>query len=190
MLAAYLRVSTHEQNEAGQRQAVERWLAGQGNDSAQWFADKKSGDNLDRPGFDAMQAAVFAGDVDTIVVYRLDRISRSLKDGINTLVDWCERGIRVVSVTEQLDFAGPTGQLIASVLFAVAQMEQEARRERQTAGIAAAKADGRYLGRRPGTTKASPDRAGELHAKGLSPAEIANALGVSIRTVQRYLRAA
>ena len=102
---------------------------------------------------------MFAGEVDTIVVYKLDRVSRSLKDGINTLVGWCEQGIRVVSVTQQLDFNGAVGQLVGSVLFAVAQMEQETRRERQAAGIAAAKEAGVYIGRRAGTTKAKPQRA-------------------------------
>jgi DNA invertase Pin-like site-specific DNA recombinase len=95
-----------------------------------------------------------------------------------------------VSVTQQLDFSGATGQLIASVLFAVAQMEQETRRERQAAGIAAARERGVYRGRQGGTTKAAPERAQELRQHGLTDREIATALGISLRTVQRYLSAA
>ena len=140
-----------------------------------------------RPAFERLQKSVFAGEVGTIVVYKLDRISRSLKDGINTLVSWCDKDIRVVSVTQQLDFSGATGQLVASVLFAVAQMEQETRRERQAAGIAAAREAGVYLGRRVGTTKAKPQRASVLRERGLNDSEIATAMGVSRRTVQRYL---
>ena len=134
--------------------------------------------------------ALINKDVDVaLVVYKLDRVSRSLVDGINTLVGWCQKGVRVVSVTQQLDFNGATGQLVASVLFAVAQMEQETRRERQAAGIAAAKEQGVYIGRKPGTTKAKPNRAEKLRNKGLTCEEIATALGVSRRTVHRYLAA-
>ena len=67
-------------------------------------------------------------------------------------------------------------------------MEQETRRERQAVGIAVAKKRGVYLGRKPGTSKAKPERAKNLRAKGLKDHEIATALGVSRRTIQRYLR--
>lgn len=187
MKAVYCRVSWFDQTEASQRYEIERWLQGHG-DEAEWFIDRaKTGDHLERPELAKLQAAVFAGEVDTIIVYKLDRLSRSVRDGINILTDWLNAGVRVVSVTQQLDFSGATGQLVAAVLFAVAQMEQETRRERQAAGIAAAKAQGKYLGRRAGTTKANPKRAIELRARGLKDDEIASSLGLSRRTVQRYL---
>ncbi len=124
--AAYVRVSTTSQNEAGQRAEVERWLSGNGINTkdVQWYVDKQSGDNLQRPAFEKLQQAVFAGEIGTVVVYKLDRLSRNLRDGINTLGKWCEQSIRVVSTSQQLDFNGTVGQLIASVLFAVAQMEK------------------------------------------------------------------
>lgn len=78
------------------------------------------------------------GEIGTIVVYKLDRISGKMTEGLNVLTDWLERGIRFVSVSQQFDFAGTVGKLIAGVLFAVSEMEQETRRERQAAGIAAA----------------------------------------------------
>ena len=187
MKAVYCRVSWFDQTEASQRYEIERWLQGHG-DEDEWFIDRaKTGDHLERPELAKLQAAVFAGEVDTIIVYKLDRLSRSVRDGINILTDWLNAGVRVVSVTQQLDFSGATGQLVAAVLFAVAQMEQETRRERQAAGIAAAKAQGKYLGRRAGTTKANPKRAIELRARGLKDDEIASSLGLSRRTVQRYL---
>jgi DNA invertase Pin-like site-specific DNA recombinase len=74
------------------------------------------------------------------------------------------------------------------VLFGVAEMEQENRRERQAAGIAAAKERGVYIGRVPGTTKAPPNRAKGLRKRGLNDSEIAEAMGISRRTVQRYLK--
>lgn len=186
--AVYVRVSTTGQNEAGQRRQINRWLKGNNVSDVRWFVDKETGDHLDRPAFRELQRAVFDGEVKTIVCWRLDRISRSLRDGINVLSDWCDRGLRVVSVTQQLDFNGSVGKLIASVLFAVAEMEQETRRERQRAGIEAAKERGAYRGRKPGSTKAKPQRAKALKAKGLTMNEIATAMGVSRMTVVRYLK--
>ncbi len=188
--AAYIRVSTAGQNEAGQRLEIDRWLRGHNLTNATYFIDKKSGDHLDRPAFSKLRAAVFNREIDTIVVYKLDRISRTLQDGINVLADWCKAGVRVVSTSQQLDFSGSTGQLIAAVLFAVAQMEQETRRERQAVGIAAARARGVYMGRKAGATKSTPQEAGRLRARGFTDSEIAKQLSVSRRTVQRYLRGA
>ena len=111
--------------------------------------------------------------------WKLDRLSRSLRDGIDTLCDWLDKGVRLVSVTQQLDFAFPAGKMIASVLFAVAEMEQQTRRERQAAGIAVAKRNGVYQGRKAGSLKADAARALALRSKGLNDTEIATALGVA-----------
>ena len=108
--------------------------------------------------------------------------------GLNTLCDWCDKSLRVVSVTQQIDFNGTVGKMIASVLFGVAEMEQESRRERQAVGIAVAKKQGKYKGRKRGSTKARPERARELAEQGLNRSEIAKALGVSRLTVIRYLK--
>ena len=187
--AAYIRVSTTGQNAAGQRREIKRWLKGNGIDDVKWFVDKETGDNLERKAFRKLQEAIFQGEIKTIVCWKLDRLSRSLRDGINTLCDWCDRGLRVVSVTQQIDFNGTVGKMIASVLFAVAEMEQETRRERQRAGIEAAKERGVYRGRKPGSTKANPTQAKKLRKKGLTLDEIATAMGVSRITVCRYLKA-
>ena len=188
--AIYVRVSTVGQNEEGQRREIAKWLKGNGITDAVWYVDKRSGNNLQRPGFEALQKAVFNGEHSTIVVWKLDRLSRKLKDGITTICDWVERGLRVVSVTQQIDFSGTVGKMIASVLFAVAEMEQEHRRERQAAGVAVAKERGVYKGRKQGSTKGKPERAKKLREQGLIVAEIANSLNVSERTAKRYLRSA
>jgi DNA invertase Pin-like site-specific DNA recombinase len=188
MVAIYMRVSTVGQNTAGQKREIQRWLNGNGIVDVRWYVDKATGDNTDRPAFQRLQKAVFGGEVKTVVVWKLDRLSRSLRDGINVLADWCDRGLRVVSVTQQIDFNGAVGKMLAAVLLGVAEMEQETRRERQAAGIAAAKERGVYNGRQPGTTKAKPKRAAELRGQGLSDSEVAAAMNVSRRTVQRYLR--
>ena len=190
MIGIYVRVSTIGQNAAGQKREIRHWLKGNGIDEkdVRWYVDKATGNNLNRPELERLQCDIFRGEIETVVVWKLDRLSRNLRDGINVLADWCDRGLRVVSVTQQIDFNGTLGKMLAVVLLGVAEMEQETRRERQAAGIAAAKERGSvYNGRKSGTTKAKPNRASELRSKGLADSEIATALGISRRTVQRYL---
>ncbi len=114
-------------------------------------------------------------------------LPRRQRDGVDLLADWCERGVRVVAVTQQIDLSGAVGRMVASVLFGLAEIESEYRRERQAAGIAVAKERGVYRGRQRGTTRALPCRAQELRSRGLTVPEIATALGVSRRTAFRYL---
>lgn len=192
-IGVYIRVSTRDQKHDAQRQEIERWLSGHGHDpeGVVWFADKESGAKIDRSGFNALQAAVFEGRVRTIVIWKLDRIARSMREGINTLSDWCDKGVRVVSITQQIDLSGTVGKLVAGVLFGIAQIELEHTRERQAAGIAAAKSRGVYKGRKAGTVKADPERARTLKRQGLKDAEIMSALGIRSRaTLAKYLASA
>jgi DNA invertase Pin-like site-specific DNA recombinase len=108
-------------------------------------------------------------------------------DGVKVLADWSERGLKIVVVTQQLEFNGAVGKTLAALLMGLSEIEWEYRKERQQAGIAVAKKKNVYKGRKPGTTKGKPERAKELKAKGLTPGEIATALGVSERTVFRYV---
>lgn len=189
MIGAYIRVSDVGQNVAGQRREIDEWLAGNNKTGEEvvYYIDKASGNNLDRTEFNRLQRDIFNGKVTTVVLWRLDRLSRSLREGIDVLCNWCDRGLRIVSITQLIDFNGTMGKMLAAVLLGVAEMEQEARKERQRAGIEAARAKGVYIGRQPGTTKAKPTRAIELRDRGLTAKEIAQALGVSERTVFRYL---
>ncbi len=152
-VAAYCRVSTQHQRNDSQRAEIKRWLKGNGIKAADvaWFEDKASSKTLKRPAFEELQRAIFEGTVKTVVVWKLDRISRGQVDGMNVLADWCDKQVRFVSVTQQIDLRGV------------------------------------YTGRREGTTKAKPERAKELRDQGLTAAEVANAMGVSERSVFRYL---
>lgn len=184
-IAAYVRVSTTGQNEAGQVAAIKRWIEGHNAGNVEWFVDKATGTNLDRPEFKRLQAAIFHGEVDTVLVFKLDRLARSLRDGINVLCEWLDRGVRLVSVTQELDFSGASGKLIASTLFAVAEMENEVRRERQAEGIAVAKAEGVYKGRKTGAVTHKAERIRELLGRGLTHEEVAKSIGCSTKTVLR-----
>ena len=159
MVGIYVRVSTAGQNIDGQKQEIERWLKGNGVANARWYIDKATGNNLKRPAFERLQKDIFNGEIETVVCWKLDRLSRSLRDGINVLADWCDKGLRVVATSQMIDFNGSLGKMLAAVLLGIAEMEQEVRRERQAVGIAAAKARGVYFGRQCGTTKAKPRRA-------------------------------
>ncbi len=189
MIGVYIRVSSHTQKSDSQRAEIQQWLTlyGYDSDSVLWFEDKETGVTLQRRAFQRLQQAVFRGEVKTVVVWKLDRLARSMREGVNVLTDWCERGVRVVSVTQQIDLSGTIGHLVAGVLFAIAEIELQHTRERQAAGIVTAKEKGVYTGRKKGSLKAKPERAKALKENGLTPQEIANALDVSERTVFRYL---
>ncbi len=188
-VAAYVRVSSRHQRTDSQEAEIKKWLAGNGIDPANvtWFIDKETGKTFDRPAFQRLQKAVFDGTVRTVVVWKLDRLSRRLRDGVNILADWCDKGLRVIVVTQQIDLSGPVGRMIAAVMLGLAEIELEFRRERQAAGIEVARNKGVYRGRQKGTTKAKPRRAKELRDQGLTVPEIATALGTSERTIWRYL---
>ena len=187
-IAAYIRVSTYDQRTGSQREEISLWLKNHGIDpeSIRWYEDKETGKTLHRPGFFEMRRAIFAGEIKTVIVWKLDRLSRSMLDGITTLRTWLNMGVGIISVTQQLDLSGLTGQMVATLLFGVAEMELQNNKERQAAGIALAKQRGVYKGRKKGTTKLDPE---ETHAlrKTLSVRQIAKLKDVTPRTVYSAL---
>jgi DNA invertase Pin-like site-specific DNA recombinase len=184
----YIRVSSPKgQKTDSQRAELEAWLKRHRHKAVEWFEDRETGTTLDREAFQKLQVAIFAGAIDTVVVWKLDRLARNLREGVNVLADWCKRGVRVIAITQQIDLSGPVGHLIASLLFGIAEIELQHAKERQAAGIAVAKKRGVYTGRQSGTTKAATTRAQALKQQGLTVVEIAQALGVVERTVYNYL---
>ncbi len=92
----YIRVSSPKgQKTDSQRAELEAWLRRRRSKSVQWFEDRETGTTLQRDAFQKLQAAIFAGKIDTVVVWKLDRLARNLKEGVNVLADWCQRGVRV-----------------------------------------------------------------------------------------------
>ena len=188
-IACYCRVSTRQQKNDSQESEIKKWLDGNGIDPTQvkWYMDHETGKTLERPQFKQLQKDIFDGKVKSVIVWKLDRLSRRLRDGVNLLADWCERGLKIVVITQQIELNGPVGRMIAAVMLGLAEIELEYRRERQMAGIEVARKKGKFTGRQKGTTKAKPQRAKELKNQGLTIPEIANAMGTSVRTVWRYL---
>lgn len=188
--AIYQRVSTAGQSISSQEEAITRYCKGNNITPIATFTDKSTGSNINRKAFDDLQSAIFNGEVDCVLIYKLDRLSRSMRDGINILTEWLEKGVRVVAVSQEIDLTNATGKLVASVLFGVAEMELELRKERQAEGIAAAKKRGVYAkhGRKKGDNKYNHNRIIELLDKGHTKTEIANALGCNRQTVWRVLK--
>lgn len=189
--ALYVRVSTANKQDKGldsQEKALIEYCRNHGITDFKIYPDKLTGGTLDRPALLRMQQDIFRGRVSTVVVWKLDRLSRSLKDGIGLLVDWLEHGIRIVAVAQQFDFNGAVGQLIASVLLGVAQMERENIRENISRGMQAAKKRGtRIGGSKPKITTAEVLA---LKKEGYGVAEIARQLKCSRQTVYSALQRA
>ena len=187
-IGVYIRVSSPKgQKTDSQCAELEAWLRRRRLKAVQWFEDRESATTMQRDAFQKLQAAIIAGQISTVVIWKLDRLARSLKEGVNVLADWYQRGVRVIAIAQQIDLSGPVGHMIASLLFGIAEIELHHTRERQAAGIAFAKKLGVYTGRRPGTTKAPPTCAWALRKQGLTIPDIAQALGIKERTAYNYM---
>jgi DNA invertase Pin-like site-specific DNA recombinase len=187
MIAAYCRVSTYDQEKGlrSQEKALKDYCDNHGLDKLIWYKDKITGSTTNRPAFNKLQRDIFNGKVSTVVCWKLDRLSRSLKDGVNILTDWLEKDVRVIATAQQLDFSGSVGQLIATVLFSLAAMERENLRENTKRGLAAAKARGVKLGKRP---KLFAKDIVPLLQKGLRIAEVSRKLGKSRQAIYDALK--
>lgn len=193
-LAVYVRVSTEDQSQDSQKAEIQTWLARQLIDSkAEWYTDVASSKTLDRPAFNRLQADVESGKIKTVVVWKLDRLSRSWKAGLNLIEDWTARGVRIISLTQNVDFNGHIGKLIAIILAWVAEWEYETRKERQEAGIKVAKKKKKFKGRAPGANKRTLEMRGKvlkMERAGRPIAEISRATGLSRVTVRKVLNEA
>jgi hypothetical protein len=100
MIACYCRVSSQGQKHDSQRAEIQRWLRRHGlrPSRVHCFEDTETGKTWRRPAFDHLQQAIFAGTVKTVIVWKLDRLSRRQREGVSLLADWCERGLPVVVI--------------------------------------------------------------------------------------------
>lgn len=183
MLVGYARVSTQDQKTELQLDALRR--AG----CERVFVEKASGAQRDRPEMTSALAYVREGD--TIVVWKLDRLARSLKQLIETVDDLQRRGVGFRSLTESIDTTTPGGRLVFHIFAALAEFERSIIRERTIAGLAAARARGRTGGRPPSLSDQDIRVARALlKDQSLTVAQIAGRLGVTASTLYRHLPAA
>ena len=181
-LHGYARISTTEQDPALQHDALV--AAG----CARVVTDIASGSRDDRPQLSAVLEALLPGD--TLVVWRLDRLGRSLRHLIDTVTDLDERGVGFRSLQESIDTTTPGGRLVFHVFAALAEFERDLIRDRTLAGLVAARQRGRHGGRPPKMTAAKLRQAERMHADGASVTEIADVLDVARATVYRHLQEA
>jgi DNA invertase Pin-like site-specific DNA recombinase len=177
----YIRVSSFDQNHERQLESVT---------ADKVFTDECSGKDTNRPALQALLE--YACEGDTVVVHSLDRLGRNLDDLRRVVGGLNQRGITVQFLKEGLTFVGddsPMSQLLFNVLGAFAEFERSLIRERQREGIALAKKEGKYRGRKPSLT---PKQAAELRKRakaGEKKAALAREFSISRETLYQYIRA-
>jgi len=179
-LLGYARVSTTVQDPALQHDALSAagcWRT---------FTDTASGSRTDRPQLGEVMAALRPGD--TLAVWRLDRLGRSLPHLIDTVRGLEARGVGFRSLQEAIDTTTPGGRLVFHVFASLAEFERDLIRERTQAGLSAARARGRMGGRPTVLTPAKAKQARKMIAEGTPIVEVATVVGVSRSTLYRQLR--
>lgn len=177
MLIGYVRVSTNDQNTDLQRNALN--CAG----CELIFEDKISGTKSERPGLKKLLRTLSAGD--TLVVWKLDRLGRSMRHLVILVEELRERGVNFRSLTDAIDTSTPMGRFFFHVMGALAEMERELIVERTNAGLEAARAQGRIGGRRPKLTPEQWAQAGRLIASGVPRQKVAIIYDVGISTLYK-----
>ena len=180
MNIGYVRVSTVDQNEARQVEALKKYGI------EKWYSEKVSGKDLNRPKLQEMLDFVREGD--TIYIHDFSRISRSVKD-LLSLIDLLEtKKVHLVSVKENLDTSTPAGRLMLTMIGAINELERANLLKRQAEGIAIAKAKGKYKGRKAiEINEAFIEGYNKYLARKLSKSALAKELGVSRPTLDKLI---
>ena len=177
---AYVRVSTAEQNEARQIEALKK----HGIDK--WFTEKVSGKNMNRPQLEAMLDYMREGD--TIYIHDFSRLARSTKDLLAIVEQLQAKKVHLVSNKENLDTSTPTGKLMLTMIAAINEFERENLLERQREGIAIAKQQGKYKGRKPIVNPAFHDVVVRWRKGEITATEASRRLGMSRATFYRKVK--
>lgn len=182
MLVGYARVSREDQNLELQLQALQK--AG----CDRIFSDKKSGAQKARKGLEDALSHLRTND--TLIVWKLDRLGRTVKQLVDLVADLESRDINFKSVTDGIDTTTTAGRFFFHVMASLSQMERELIAERTKAGLEAAKKLGRNGGRRRIMTDSKMRSARKLLRSGMLPREVADDLGISLATLYRWIPAA
>lgn len=178
MLIGYARVSTGDQNLDLQKNALIRA------ECELIFEDTASGKNAKRPGLRKAIRRLRPGD--SLVVWKLDRLGRSVRDLITLVSELQERGIHFRSLTDSIDTSTAAGRFFFHVMSALAEMERELIVERTRAGLAAAREQGRIGGRRRVMTSEVVERCHRMLDMGANRQQVADVIGVDVKTIYRY----
>lgn len=178
-LVGYARVSTEDQSLDLQLDALEQ------RGCAKVFTEKVSGKSKDRPQLKAMLEYLRDGE-DTVVIYKLDRLGRSMKDLIEITETLAERGIGLVSIRDGIDMTTATGRLYFHLMACLAEFERDLISERTKAGLASARARGRQGGRKPADSKKLEQAYVLYDSNTISVADICKMVGISQSTFYRY----
>ena len=187
--ALYFRVSTETQSFDSQQHELRAYCERRGWNDVSVFSDKISGAKFNRGGLEALQTAVRRGEVQRVVVAKLDRLGRSLTHLALILDEFQRHGVALVCCSQGIDTSedNPVGRLQLNVLMAVAQFEREIIRERVKAGISAAKARGVRLGR-PREIDQHRSAVVQLRAEGLGIRAISRRLRIAPASVTALLK--
>ena len=180
MKIAYVRVSTVEQNEARQIEALEKYGI------EKWFTEKVSGKDTNRPQL--QQMLEFAREGDTIYVHDFTRLARSTKDLLDIVEHLKSKGIHLVSNKESIDTSTPTGKLMLTFLAGIAEFERENLLERQREGIAIAKRNGKYKGRKLFKSDMFEELYQDYALRKINKKEFADMLNISRPTLDKLIR--
>lgn len=191
-LAVYERVSTDQQSTAAQHHAIVEWLAKHKPDREYvLYTDEFSGKTDKRPGYQAMLAAIRAGEIDTVVVFRLDRLSRNAVTAMQLLLEWMQLGLSFYATNQpimQLGVESPMRLTICALFSEMAQMEREVIVSRVKSGLAAAKARGVKLGPQIKVTTEQRETARKMRLEGHTVRAVAKHLELSPATIHRIAR--
>lgn len=183
VVVGYARTSTFDQVAGLEAQIAELEAAG----CSKVYSEQISSIDADRPQLKA--ALDFLREGDTFIVTRPDRLARGTTELLNIVDELHSRGVRARLLSMDLDTGTATGRLVLTVLAGIATFERSLMLERQRAGIAKAKADGKYKGRAP-TARAKAAEITALKDQGKSIPEIVKATGASRASIYRILKAA
>lgn len=195
---AYVRVSTVEQNEARQLESLGKY------DVDTWFTEKVSAKDTNRPQLQEMLSTIESyndvinktqrdreekdRDYVTVVIHDFSRLARSTKDLLE-LVDWFEeRRVKLISIKENIDTKTPTGKLMLTMIAAINEFERENLLERQREGIAIAKREGKYKGRKEVSVEDFGQHYDAYMRREISKPALAKQLGISRPTLDKLIR--
>ena len=180
MILGYVRVSTVEQNEARQLVTMEKY------EVEKIFSEKVSAKNTNRPKL--KELLDFAREGDTIVVHDFSRLARSTKDLLDIVELLESKGIKLISIKESIDSSTPTGKLMLTMIGAINEFERENLLERQREGIAIAKQEGKYKGRKEINIPNFGDYYQRYLNREFTKVSLAKELGISRNTLDKLIK--